>query len=474
MPDAKLRTTLCGLQWPGRDVNTPFLLVRSALPETAWPAIPALEGASVLAFQFQLGLSQWYRPGQLRALQFRQLDALLHHAYATVPYYRRCWDGIYRPGEALTPGRFARLPVIVRGELQAGFQAFRSAEFPAQHGTAVETRTSGSTGQPVRILKTGLTDLVWQAVLLREHHWFERDLLGKMATIRQGVTEGEADGWGPATDSAFRTGRLVTLPIRADVESQLQWLERQQPYYLLTYPSNVEALARISLEKRIRISSLREARTFGELLNPGTRELCREAWGVPVVDAYSSVEAGYIALQCPRHEHYHVQSESVLVEILDDKGQACVPGEMGRIVVTPLHNFAMPLVRYDMGDYAEMGPPCACGRGLPVLQRVVGRARNMLVTADGKRYWPALGTRSIAEIAPVLQYQLVQKQFDLVEARLVTAAVLTPAQEDGLRQLLRSRLPPGLHVKLVYCADIPRSASGKFEDFVSEVATNRG
>ena len=82
-------------------VSDPVSLVRSAVAGIAWPAIPDVQGASILALQFQLELSQWYRPGQLLALQTRQLDALLAHAYATVPYYRRRWADLYRPEETI-------------------------------------------------------------------------------------------------------------------------------------------------------------------------------------------------------------------------------------------------------------------------------------------------------------------------------------------------------------------------------------
>ncbi|MCW5606054.1 MAG: hypothetical protein KIT18_16045, partial [Burkholderiales bacterium] len=139
------------------------------------------------------------------------------------------------------------------------------------------------------------------------------------------------------------------------------------------------------------------------------------------------------------------------------------------IVVTALHNFAMPLVRYEIGDYAEVGPPCPCGRGLPVLKRIIGRARNMLVTRDGKRLWPAFGSRRLAQIAPVLQHQFVQKSHDMMEARLVTVSPLTPEQERELRDHILSRLPAGFSVRFAYCESIPRSAGGKFEDFISEV-----
>jgi phenylacetate-CoA ligase len=134
------------------------------------------------------------------------------------------------------------------------------------------------------------------------------------------------------------------------------------------------------MARGIRFPRLREVRTSGEPVGATTRQLCRDAWNVPVTDVYAAAEAGCIALQCPGSEHYHVQSESVLVEVLDGWNRACAPGTVGRVVVTTLQNFAMPLVRYDIGDLAEVGAPCPCGRGLPVLTRIAGRVRDTPVS----------------------------------------------------------------------------------------------
>ena len=138
-------------------------------------------------------------------------------------------------------------------------------------------------------------------------------------------------------------------------------------------------------------------------------------------------------------------------------------------MVTHLHNFAMPLLRYDIGDYAEVGEPCACGRGLPVLRRVLGRVRNMLVTEDGERYWPTFGQRAVFDVAPVLQQQFAQIARDTVEARLVVAAPLSAAQEAKIVERVRSRLPSGFRVTVAYRDALPRGPGGKFEDFVCEV-----
>jgi phenylacetate-CoA ligase len=445
-------------------------LIRSAVPGIAWPAVPGQEAAQMLALQFQLERSQWLAPEQLQELQFRQLDTLLRHAHATTPYYRKRWGSLYDPQLPLTQESFSRIPLLTRGELQAGFESLKSTGTPGGHGRTAESRTSGATGQPVRVLKTELVELLWRAVVLREHQWFRRDLGGKLAAIRQGVPEIETDGWGPATDAVAVTGRSVALPISVDVDSQLKWLERQQPDYLLTYASNLAELARTSIARGVKLPRLREARAMGEALADGTRDLVRQAWGVRVTDSYSSNEVGHIALQCPEHEHYHVQSEMLLVEVLDEAGRACRPGQAGRVVVTDLHNFAMPLVRYELGDYAEPGMPCSCGRGLPVLTRINGRVRNMLITADGKRYWPTFGSAGLAGLAPVMRQQLVQTSLETIEVRLVTACPLTPEDEARLRGHILSKLPVPFEIRFSYHDNLARSSGGKFEDFVSEVA----
>ncbi len=348
---------------------------RSSVPGVGWPAIPGGEPARLLTLLFQLERSQWLAPEELRELQFLQLAKLLRHAYDTVPYYRERWQGFYDPREPLTAERLSRLPMLARGDLQGHFDAFHSTDVPAAHKPVAEARSAGSTGAPVRVTKSALTQILWRAVSMREHAWHGRNLLGKHAAIRHGIEAGQKQGWGPPASDVARTGPSVQLPASVPVDIQLRWLEEHSPDYLLTCPSNLAELLRLSLARGARIPGLREVRTLGEVVSLELRESCMETWGAPVVDAYSAQEGGYMAMQCPKHDHYHVQSETVMLEVVDPDGRACAPGEVGLVVVTPLHNFAMPLVRYVQGDYAEAGGRCDCGRGLPVLSRILGRVR---------------------------------------------------------------------------------------------------
>ena len=206
---------------------------------------------------------------------------------------------------------------------------------------------------------------------------------------------------------------------------------------------------------------------MSEALTPDTRARCEARFGVPVVDTYSAEEVGYIALQCPSGPRYHVAAESVLVEVLRDDDTACAPGEIGRVVVTELHNFATPLVRYELGDYAEVGEPCPCGRGLPTLNRIYGRRRGMLRHPDGRTTWP-LFTIACRNAARFTDIQLVQDAIDTLRVRVVPVGEL---DARALVAAVHGALGREFRVTVEIVDAIARTPAGKLEEFVSLVRT---
>ena len=465
----------------GRKGGTGALLIRrikSSTEGSVWPAVPSRLPATLLAIQYQLEQSQWLPPESLRLQQFTQLQALLRHAAGTVPYYKKRLAEAGIDAEArLDDGSWARVPLLARRDIQGAGDRLASTAPPKAHGKVHEMSTSGSTGMPVTTRGTELTRVFWLAFTLRDQIWQDFDFSKTMAAIRHVPGDAakypkgaRAPGWGPATDPIFETVPSYLLSIATPVEQQLEWLVRHKPEYLITYPSNLMALLMHSKAERIRLPGLRFVETLSEILHPEVRDACREVWGVKITDMYSSQEVGYMALQCPDHEHYHVQAENVLLEILDQAGRPCAPGETGRVVVTTLHNYAMPLIRYDMGDFAVAGEPCPCGRGLPVITRILGRVRNMLTLPSGGRVWPYFGGDSFAKIAPVRQYQVVQKSLTGLELRVVAQRPLTSAEEDALRKHIAKQVGEDFTITFSYHEEIARSKGGKFEDFRSELA----
>ena len=187
-------------------------------------------------------------------------------------------------------------------------------------------------------------------------------------------------------------------------------------------------------------------------------------------DIYSAQEAGILAVQCPETANYHVMAETVIVEVVDDDGRACGEGKVGRLLVTDLTNFATPVIRYQIADYAEVGGVCACGRGLPVLRRIVGRERNLILMPDGTKRWPLTGYFHFRDIAPILQFQFVQTNRQVIEVNLVTARALMAGEEEALTKVIHQALVHPFTLLFKYHdGPLPRSASGKFEEFVCRI-----
>ena len=440
---------------------------KSAIKGIAWPAIPDQAGNILLSLLFQLEQSQWWPPERLRAAQFSQANSLLGHAFASVPYYtKRLTEAGYSPDTPLNEESWLNLPLLKREDIQQAGKELQSRALPKGHGKTHKISTSGSTGKPVELVGTGLTSIFWNLFTVRDFFWRRCDLSGKLAAIRYDRT-GAAPypngvglpNWGSGFASAVPTGPSSFLSIQTPVAQQAEWLARQDADYIITHPSNLEALIRHCVDANIKLPGLREVETLSELVPPDLRAPCREHWNVPLVDMYTTQESGYLALQCSEHDHYHVQSEHVILEILDSGGQPCAAGETGRVVMTDLHNFATPMIRYEIGDFAEVGAPCDCGRGLPVITKIYGRKRNMIKLPDGTSHWPIPGYAEYNKIAPINQFQFVQKTREHIEVKLVVGRPLSVQEEDRLKRLMNSNLGYAFDLQFTYLDDIPRVVS---------------
>jgi phenylacetate-CoA ligase len=436
-----------------------------------WPGVPTAAGATMLALQYQLERSQWWPPARLIEHQFRQLRELAAHALANAPFYRRHLEhaGLRRAAD-LTPDAYLRWPVLKKGDVRSHEAQICAARQPAEHGGKHRHYTTGSTGEPTPLFQTEVTQLFASALVLRDHLWQRRDFRRKYASIRSRLERAaRADWWSGETNVAFRTGPLATISALADANEIFDWLIAERPAYLLCFPTTLRALLERSRETGTVPQALEQVITFTEMLPPDLRGPVEREWSTRLIDVYSCEEFGPIALQCPEHDHYHVQAENLYVEILREDGAPCEPGETGIVVVTSLHNFAMPLLRYELGDYAERGEPCDCGRGLPVLRRIVGRVRNMARDPQGRRFRPFIPFGGWLEIAPIRRIQLIQKTPAGMELRYVMERELSSEECARLTALLQRQLGYPFDIAFSRVPQIERRPGEKFEDFISEL-----
>jgi phenylacetate-CoA ligase len=435
--------------------------------------LAAPEAHDAFAFQQRLAESQWYQPHVIEAYQLRHLKTIVRHAAREVPYYRDALSLAKIEQAATLAEAMSYVPILPRDLLAREPEAFRAKALPQGQHRAGEERSSGSTGQIVRVATTNL-HYGWQNALnFRAQLWAGRDFAKPIAVIRK-MDNGTAlppEGaqrpyWDAPTVIPVESGQSWYLNTTTTLDEMWDWLGRIRPSYLMTYPSILRGIAhRAALDKPP--FALSGVTTVGETVDAELRALCTARLGVEIHDIYSANEIGTISIQCPVSPRYHTQAETIIVEIVDDDGHVCDPGRIGRVLLTPLFNFATPILRYDIGDHAELGPPCACGRGLPVLKRILGRTRNMLTTPDGKLYWPALSNKVWQKIVPIRKFQLRQVALDRIEVWLVTQSPVTHEQESRMNEVLSTSLPAPYRFDFHYVNDIVAGPGGKFEQVLN-------
>jgi phenylacetate-CoA ligase len=439
-----------------------------------WPKQVGAADRLLLSFAEGLDQSQWLSAEQLHAGQMKAMSHLLNFAKAnTEKFADRLRDYDEFTPDNVNDELIRSLPLTHKSDLQENPLAYRAKFDPPQLGRIVEFSTSGSVGLPVKVKWNMYANTFVRAKTFRYHQWHKSDPLKKYASLKVVPLEkdGECKGfesrdWYPMLPGGTRVSQTATWT----VARQLKWLQEQQPNYLQTYPSNAQELARYALENNIKLESLERFDCYGETLEAGCAELVKQAFGASLVDKYSSREVGELATRCPDTELYHIQSETVYLEVINSRGEHVKPGEIGQVVVTNLHNIAMPLIRYAIDDYAELGPPCSCGRGLPTLKRVMGRTRNMLTLPNGDKLWPRFSSENLHDAAPIRQFRLTQTHLDRVVASVVPIdASLTESQVSDLKQEIWRYLPREMNVEIEEVEQIPRSAGGKYEDFKSEL-----
>jgi len=459
-----------------KKTNANFQPIESNVYGVAWPPLAVGMTASLATLMHQLEMSQWLPAEEIREKQLHQIAHVAMHAERYSPYFKKRLQAVQLHAQQLASFEgISHLPVMTRRDLQAAGKTLFCRQIPEDHLPMSEVKTSGSSGEPVMVKRTTVNQLFWLASALRDHIWHKRDFSGSLAVIRFNYSSQawhgvQQEDWGVPASLFFKTGAMHKMEIDTDIKVQAEWLAKINPDYLLTYPNTLLVLIDYFKKNNITLDKLRGIRTISETLHDDLRELARDVLQVEITDMYSSQELGVIAIQCPDSGLYHTMAESHFVEVLDEHGALCKEGEVGRIVVTDLHNFATPLIRYEIGDYAEVGSVCPCGRGLPTLKRIVGRSRNLVRHPDGKRHWPVVGFAQYQKIAPIRQFQMVQRTLDTIEVRLVSDTPLSANQELKLTELICTSLHGNFSLNFVYFPkEIPRTKGGKFEEFICEV-----
>ena len=422
----------------------------------------------------ELERTQWLSRDVMRSYQTGRLNALLQSALAHSPWHaarlRAAGLDNAAGAGAVTLDDLSRLPIMDKRDARDNVEQLMWREAP---GGVFKYTTGGSSGEPLIFHFGRARQAADAAGRLRARRWW-------------GVEPGEREVylWGAPVE-LNETDRIKTLRDRmvnqlllnafemspARMDDYLAAIRTWNPKAIYGYASSLALLAAHAEARGIRpkLPALRVVSSTGEPLFPHQRELIERVFGVPVSVEYGARDAGLMALQSPDGTLLQM-SETHLIEVLDDAGN---PVEEGEAVITSLVSEAQPFIRYRTGDVVRRsGKTDPGGRGLEVLDAVVGRQTDFIVAADG-RIMHALAVIYVLRAIPgVAQFKLVQHSVDRMEVQVVPDARWNEAASDAIQQGLRTRLGHELRVDLKLLDAIAPEASGKHRYVVSHVPLN--
>lgn len=371
-------------------------------------------------------------PDRLREYRDRCLRRLVRHAGQNVPLYESIWKERAASFSAVrTAEDLAALPVVKRRDFRA-----RPAEGALARGTdperLVTVSTTGSTGEPFVVRRTQAEDFIFHAFRMRAMTSFGLRPKDRMARIGTHTHDRSPLAWRVAQRlGIFRQAQIPLLDAPSDIAAELVGTS---PDIVTGSAGVLTRVAREIAARPTRGPRPRFVVTGSEMLTPGMRRRLAEGFACPVYDTYCSEEFGLIAWECRKTGLYHVCDDGVVVEVLKDDRPAR-QGERGEVVITALHYYAMPFVRYFLGDEVVAGPtPCPCGAPFSTLAEISGRSTDYLLLPGGRELFAAAVSHFIQAHAPWIErYELVQERVDRIIIRIV--ALAPPSQED--RSLLR-------------------------------------
>jgi phenylacetate-CoA ligase len=430
--------------------------------DVLYPAYHAVKRDPIMAHITELERNQWLSATQLRALQEEKLGRLLRHAAQHVPYYRE-----------LSPRALQSLPPLTKAIIRR--ESKRLVAENVAPGELHASRTSGSTGEGL-YFHVDERSLNWRkASVVRNKSWTglrrgDRELLlwgSPIDSARASRLRGRVHSW-------FARTRLLSAYnlSRQELGKCLRTIASYRPRLITAYPSVLEELAREYVRGGYEPLGVPAFLTSAETLYPHQRKLFEETFEAPVFNRYGGREVGDIAQECSLHDGLHINSDRVLVEIVREDLTPCEPGELGNVLVTDLDNFGMPFIRYAVGDRAAFAPadaPCRCGRGLPRLSVVEGRAFDIVRFPNGGAVGGTYWTILMKTRPGIDRFQVVQQQLDEITVRYVADAPLPRETADFLRREIARRAGNDFRVKFDRVTEISSGAGGKQRIVLSEI-----
>lgn len=412
----------------------------------------------------QVRKNQWLKSSELEELQNKKLRSIVNHAYYNTEFYHRKFKAAgLKPEDIKTIHDLNKLPFTTKQEVREHSLGSMLAKNTDLNNCKI-IPTSGSTGKPLKAVYDTAADDFSKAVNLRS--MMENGLKFRDKWVNIGDTRTANN---PSWFQKLGVFNLHTLNLFDNIGDQVNALTKINPDTIAGYPSQLKLIAHYVKNNSIDTLNPQTVFTTAELLDPSTRELINSAFNVELVDLFGCIEVNRTAWECPEHCGYHLDVDSVISEFIQD-GENVSAGERGNIVYTSLYNYAMPLIRYEVGD---TGIPtdelCSCGRRLPLMKSVEGRCDDFIILPSGKLISPIVLALVMKHSYGILEYQFIQNNFDCIDVKIVLSEESMNLDLEALKIEITNVLCNEVSVRLKIEKSLSRGATGKIRSVISKL-----
>jgi len=429
------------------------------------------EGGMRLEEWANLREQQYWSRDQIRDLQTQKLNKLVRHAYATSSWYRKIIDDIKLDlSKPITLADLARFPITTKTHIRENTSAFISSQYSVE--SLRKAKTGGSTGVSLNLFF---------------------DVRCQQLRNAAQIYADSFSGWEPGLRVAAVWGnppipKNIKQKVRAFLLDRMIYLDTMdlnptsmgafvkrwnefQPEMIFGHSHSIYIFAKYLHEHGI--SNLRPRGIVGTsmMLLDHERSLIEQVFGCKVGNRYGCEEVGLIGVECEKHEGMHINSPHIILESLDGNDQPAAAGEAGKLVITDLNNYGMPLFRYRVEDVGVISDrQCSCGRTSQMLERLEGRVADFLKKPDGGQVaGVSLVERTLTKIPGIEQMQFVQEDLHEIIINRVKGPEYNQQTDPALIAELREVFEPGINLIIKDVEKIPQEKSGKYRFSICKV-----